>query len=139
MRFIVTARLILAALAIAGSFACSAEERAATDMSWLIGHWHVTSDQDRKNSDLGTVLEFLPNGGVVVYDNDCDAENDPSEVSYTVEGRDIYVTNHLHGGDHTALTLHSSGNRKKLFLTWPNTRTVATLERVAENSCVKQS
>lgn len=127
---------IFAAILIIAAVSCHAQEHVVDHGAWVSGFWHVTADETK--SSLGEIIEFRPDGTVVLWDSSCNSQNVPEEISYHIDHGGVYVTNHLPGKDHASFSLHPSQDRGKLILTWPDTGTNATLTRMPGKGCTEE-
>ena len=84
-------------------------------------------------------MEFRADGSYILYDKDCDPENEPGEITYRDFGDEIQAQSHPVYEKPWTLVFRASPDKKSLTLTFPDAGTTATIERMPENKCVAQS
>jgi hypothetical protein len=121
-------KTILTVIALAVTISCNAGEPAAKNKAWVTGFWHMTNSGE-DNDLLDTVMEFRTDGAVVLYDDDCSADNPSDAINYRADHNDIHVTSNIPDEDPVTLTLHANPDKTKLAITWPDTGKQTTFER----------
>jgi hypothetical protein len=126
-------KLFLFSLTCAATFwfsVASSQSEEDVNVTWLVGTWEKTIDEDRAPSDK---ITFNADGTWISYG----PEDQQRVSSYHFYRGDLYLTVEMQDKGPVSLVFRPSKSHSKLTFTSPRTMKNATYERISNGGTVK--